>query len=145
MRDIDAAEDVVSQTFIRAWDRLHTLRDPRRFDQWLFRIAHNQSISALRSQRDVVALGADDQEHASVRAADDPVAALDLADRSSSIRQALLELPEPQREVVVLRFLRELPHAEVARQTGRSEEAVRALQHRALKRLRRALGTDGAR
>ena len=43
--------------------------------------------------------------------------------------------PPEQREVLVLRFLRELPHAEVARALGKNEQATRALQYRALRRL----------
>lgn len=142
--DQDAAEDVAAQTFIRAWQRLHTLRDVARFDHWLFRIAHNEAISALRRLRDTRPLAAeDDQPDPSLL--DAPADALDRSDRVALVRRALVDLPEAQREVIVLRFLRDLPHAEVARQTGRTEQAVRALQYRAFRRLRRALNQDDAR
>ena len=55
---------------------------------------------------------------------------------------ALVALPEDQREVVVLRLLRGLPHAEIARQTGRSEGALRIMLHRALQRIRGELQSD---
>ncbi len=53
-----------------------------------------------------------------------------------TLREALLLLSDDQQEVLVLRFLRELPHADVAAQMGKTEPAVRALQYRALRRLR---------
>lgn len=65
-----------------------------------------------------------------------PHAALDAADEAAAIRAALEQLPEPQRSVLVLRFLHGWPHAEVARALGKREEAVRALQYRALSRMR---------
>ena len=59
-----------------------------------------------------------------------------LAEQQQLIRQVLLQLPDEQREVLTLRFLVEMSHAEVARQMDKSIEAVRALQYRGLKSLR---------
>ena len=58
--------------------------------------------------------------------------------------RALLRLPEEQRTVLILRYLHSYSHAEVAQQLGKSEEAVRALQHRAQARLRREMPTAEA-
>ena len=59
---------------------------------------------------------------------------------ADELRGHLLQLSEAHREVLVLRFLHELSHAEIARQLGKREDAVRALQYRALRELRRRYG-----
>lgn len=48
LRDVDRTEDVVAQSFMLAWRDLPKLRDPRRFDAWLFRIAHNQAMNEFK-------------------------------------------------------------------------------------------------
>jgi RNA polymerase sigma-70 factor (ECF subfamily) len=55
------------------------------------------------------------------------------------VRAAIMRLPADQRQVIVLRFLQELSHDEVASAVGKTIEATRALQHRAVSALRQML------
>ena len=55
------------------------------------------------------------------------------------------QLPEEQREVIVLRFIEQMPHADVAKHLGKSAATVRVIQHRALQALRRLLDQDESR
>ena len=135
LQDIDLAEDVAAQTFLSAWQHLPTLRRPARFDAWLFRIAHHQALNELRKRRPTTPLD-DLPELADPDRLSSPTDLLDGKIDRETLWHALLRLPEMQREVLVLRFLEELPHARIAAQLGKSEEAVRALQYRALNRLR---------
>ncbi len=134
VRDPHRVEDVVSQTFVLAWRDVPRLRRPDRFDAWLFRIAHNQAISDLRRRPlaplEAVAEPVDESRDAS------PAALVEAGADADAVREALARLPEQHRTVLVMRFLLDLPHAEVARQLGKSEEAVRQLQYRALVRMR---------
>ena len=134
LRAPDQVEDVVSQTFVLAWRDVPRLRQPERFDAWLFRIAHNQAISELRRRPstplDAAPEPVDDSRDAS------PSALAEAGADAEAVREALTRLPEVQRSVLVMRFLLDLPHVEVARQLGKTEEAVRALQYRALIRMR---------
>ena len=134
VRAPDRIEDVVSQTFVLAWRDIPRLRQPDRFDAWLFRIAHNQAMSELRQRPtaplEAAAEPADDSRDAS------PVALVEAGADVDAVRGALARLPELHRTVLVMRFLLELPHLEVARKLGKTEEAVRALQYRALVRMR---------
>ena len=136
-RDRQLAEDVVAETFVKAWERLAGLRHPERFDAWLFQIAYNAGTDVFRRRReapiDLV------PEPADPRSAGSPAARAELTDAQADLGRALEQLSDDQRLVLVLRFLRGLSHAEVARQLGRSEDATRALQHRALARMRRIL------
>ena len=134
VRHPDRVEDVVSQTFVLAWRDIPRLRQPYRFDAWLFRIAHNQAMSDLRRRPtaplEAAPETADDSRDAS------PVALVEAGADADAVREALTRLPEIHRTVLVMRFLLELPHADVARELGKTEVAVRALQYRALLRMR---------
>ena len=142
LRDPDRTEDVVAQTFLLAWKDLPKLRRSDRFDAWLGRIAHNQAMTELRRRRTVPLDETLDPEDTSALAS--PGSLLELKHDIDEIREALLELPEEQREVLVLRFLQDLPHAEVARILNRSEQAARALQYRALRSMQRIMGARSA-
>lgn len=131
VRDPHRTEDVVAQTFLLAWRDLPKLRRADRFDSWLARIAHNQAMSELRQRATVPLEDSPDPEDPS--ALDRPDAALELSANIEAVHAALVELPDDQRQVLVLRFIRDLPHAETARLLGRSEQATRALQYRALR------------
>ena len=131
VRDPHRTEDVVAQTFLLAWRDLPKLRRADRFDSWLARIAHNQAMSELRRRSTASLEDAPDPENPSDL--DQPAAALDLQSNAEVIHAALIELPDDQREMLLLRFIRDLSHAETARLLERSEQATRALQYRALR------------
>jgi RNA polymerase sigma-70 factor (ECF subfamily) len=133
-------EDVVAQTFLLAWRDLPRLRDARRFDPWLFRIAHNQAMSAHRRRKTLPLEAA--PEPADPSPFSSPQAALDASAEARALSEALRRLPQPQRSVLILRFLHGWAHADVARALGKREEAVRALQYRALGRMRELLRQD---
>lgn len=136
LRDTELTKDVVSQTFLEAWRQLPRLRRTDRFEAWLFRIAHNLSMNELR--RPVTQPLAFASEAVSpVR--EGPERSLELKEAASQVREGLAELSEDQRQVIVLRIFLGLRHKEIARQMGRSEEAVRSLQLRGLRRLRELL------
>lgn len=139
LHSIDRAEDITAQTFLVAWKNLPTLREPQRFDAWLFRIAHNAAIDELQRRPTVPLEGIADPADSS--RFNSPSAALEGGAEADRLRAALLRLPAEQRAVLVLRFFGDLPHADVSRQLGKSEEAVRALQYRALRGLRKLLQT----
>lgn len=140
VRDPHRTEDVVAQTFLLAWRDLSKLRRADRFDSWLARIAHNQAMSELR-RRATVPLGeAPDPENPSDL--DRPDTALELSSNIEVVHAALIELPDDQRQVLMLRFIRDLSHAETARLLGRSEQATRALQYRALRSMQRLIDRD---
>ena len=133
--DREDAEDAASLVFTRALAALPTYRGPS-VRSWLFAIAHNVVLNARRDVHLDRPLGAVIDLVDPGPAPDDVVAA---AERRHSVRQALVLLPEEQRRVVELR-LAGLTGPEVAAALGRSHDAVRTTQRRALARLRVVLG-----
>ena len=106
------------------------------FSAWLFRIAHNLVVDYLRRRS---TLNTDSIEGMEVRC--DSNLQMEVEHRSEVERVLLAtrELTEAQREVIALRFTSELPIAEVARIMGKSQGAIKSLQHSAIAALRRAL------
>lgn len=131
------AEDVTAEVFVRAMRALPSYREKGRpFIAWLFRIAHNQAVNYLkkRARRREVPL----VETAAV--SDDPEEAALRQVMLSEVSQAMQGLTKLQREVVTLRFGSDLSINETAKAMNRSVEAVKFLQHSALRALRRLLG-----
>ena len=135
------AEDATERTFLAALDAIGRFRDEgATFRSWLFRIAHNQIANALRSRarRRAAPLDAVAEPVADA----DPAREAGAADDARRVRGALAELSEDRRQVIVLRFVDGLSAREIGAVLGRSEGAVRVLQHRALRELAGILGAE---
>jgi RNA polymerase sigma-70 factor (ECF subfamily) len=140
------AEDVTERTFVAALAAIDGFRDEgATFRAWLFRIAHNQLANALRSRQRQRAAPLDAVMDPAAHA--DPAGLVSLAEDARGLRLALELLPDDRRQVVVLRFVDGLSAREIGAVLGRSEGAVRVLQHRALRDLAEILdaGGDGRR
>ena len=137
------AEDATERTFFAALGAIDHFRDEgATFRSWLFRIAHNQLANALRARsrrRDEALDGV--REPA---AADDPARLASLADDARRLRESVASLSEDRRQVVILRFVDGLTSREIGEVLGRTEGAVRVLQHRALRELAVLLERGGA-
>lgn len=133
------AEDATERTFLAALGAIDRYRDEgSTFRSWLFRIAHNQLANALRArsrQRTEPLDGVPEPA-----AGDDPAGLAGLADDARRLRACVASLSEDRRQVVILRFVDGLTAREIGDVLGRSEGAVRVLQHRALRELAVLLG-----
>ena len=135
--DKDLAEECVSETFSRFLHALNNGRGPRENVQgYLYRVAHNWITDQYRRQPPQ-SLSLDVDEQPDSRS--NPARVVAQALERERVRTALLRLPPDQRQVVVLRLLEGWPHQEVADTLGKTVEATRALQYRALAALRRML------
>ena len=136
------AEDVTERTFVAALAAIDGFRDEgATFRAWLFRIAHNQLANALRSRRRHPAASLDAVPEPVSHA--DPAGFLGAAEDTRGLRWALEQLSNDRRQVVVLRFVDGLSAREIGSVLGRSEAAVRVLQHRALRQLAGLLANGG--
>jgi RNA polymerase sigma factor (sigma-70 family) len=125
------AEDCFQETFIAALRAYPRLRAGSNLRAWVLTIAHNKALDAHRARtRRALPVA----EPASVR--DDAAPA---HERDETLWQAVGELPERQRSAVVLRYLGDLRHREIAAAIGCSEEAARRSLHEGLSKLRKAV------
>lgn len=125
-------EDTLGEVFLQVARDLHRFKgDADALRRWVFSIAHNRLLDALRREGRRPALS--DREVPDRPAAPQP----DPLD--PALIAALAELTVDQREVVVLRFVADLPLADVAKITHRRVGAVKAMQHRALETLQQRL------
>ena len=131
------AEDMTQQVFLNALQSISSFRwKGVPFSAWLYRIAHNQAVDHLRKNKKRSSVPLDESL---VSSGDSPHSA---AERKMDIEQLLAaarRLTEAQREVISLRFTSELSIAQVAGIMGKSEGAVKALQHSAIVALRRTM------
>src|ERR671912_1688105 len=105
-----SVEDLVQETFLRAYDRLETFNPEYRFKTWLLAIANNLGIDTLRRRRDVVEFNP--ELHAPLTRG--PEAAAVDADRARSVQDSVMALPETYSVPLVLRYAESLTYAEIA-------------------------------
>src|SRR5262245_27176915 len=104
------AEDLAQETFMRAYDRLHTFDLEREFGPWIRRIAANLCLNYLESRKVTAPLDEERDADESTR----PEKQVEVHERSEQIRAALLSLPPQYRVVVELRHYQELSYDEIA-------------------------------
>jgi RNA polymerase sigma-70 factor, ECF subfamily len=131
VRDDFEAEDVTQNVFAKLMRAIQKY-EPREvpFAAWILRVARNAAVDSLRARR---ALPCDE-----VRTSDEGHEQLS-QDRVRSLKTALDELPEQQREVVVLRHIAGLSPGEIAERLDKSEGAIHGLHHRGRGALQTAL------
>jgi len=130
--DVHLAEDLTETTFLRAWEahgRYKLGRVP--VLGWLYRIAHNAVIDYFRS-----AHPHEELSPALPAPGGDIETGIAQQEEIRDLAKALRRLDEVSQEVLSLRFIAGLSHREVAQLLGRSEEAVRVIQFRAVRRMR---------
>ncbi|GAB4320782.1 MAG: sigma-70 family RNA polymerase sigma factor [Dehalococcoidia bacterium] len=142
VRDHFLAEDVAEEAFLRAWKARHSFRNRSASLTWVLSITRNCAADIYRSGREVVDL----ETIADLEDRDDghKESALFSEENRKALHDAMGRLTEEQQLVVFLRFYRRMPHDQIAKQLGKNANAVRAIQFRALSRLRRLMGVaDG--
>jgi RNA polymerase sigma-70 factor (ECF subfamily) len=131
VRDSATAEDVTAETFLRVWRSRQGLRDGNVLS-WVLTVTRNCAFDALRARRREI--GVSEFSHSEDTTVTVPAKAISDADLAA-VRTALRRLTPEQQQVIFLRLYEELPHEAVAARLGRSANAVRAIQFRALSRM----------
>lgn len=131
------AEDLTEKVFIKAWESLTRPRPNRQplqnFRAWLYRIARNTVIDHQRTARHAVSIEDIDRLQVNHPGLQEQV---EQDERAQQLAQALSQLDETSREVLLLRFVNQLSHADAASVMGISENHMRVLQYRALKKMK---------
>jgi len=136
--DANLAEDAAQEAFIRAWQHLPRYRPQSPFRNWLYRIATNVALDALRRERETV-----DVDSISLVAHNDgPEAAMEGQERGERVREAVLALPPASQAVLVLREYEGLSYREIAETLGIPSGTVMSRLNYARNRLRESLAAE---
>ena len=147
--DPEDAADMTQETFIKAYRSLSSFRGDSKFSSWLYRIASNVCLDFLRSRsrHPQVSLSSSDEDDRTTFELPDmsrnPEEQLMKKLSMEAVRRGLEQLPEQQRQILVLRELGGLSYAELARILGLEEGTVKSRIFRARKRLCALLLRDG--
>ena len=135
------AEDITQQVFLNALQSIAAFKWRKiPFSAWLFRIAHNQVVDYQRKKTRQATVLLD--ESLSSGSSDNPGLVAEQNLDIERLVSATKQLTKAQREVISLRFAGEVPVAQVAKVMGKSEGAVKALQHSAIVSLRKILSVE---
>ncbi len=139
--DIHAAEDLASDVMLKMLEaiRSYSFRGLP-FSAWLFRIARNRLIDLHRRRR---RRGEVDLSETLASTLANPQSLAERALERGQLQVALKHLTDEQRQVIVLKFIQGFDNRSIGRIMGRSEGAIKSLQHRALLALRRIIQPEG--
>jgi len=128
--DREEAMDLCQDAFMKAYRELGTLKDLDRFSAWLYRIAHNTCFSRLRKDVGKTFVELEPETRASRMPIENRLA----------VEKALQELPEDQREVVVLKVFQDLKFDEIAAIQDAPVSTVKSRLYMGFEKLRSILG-----
>lgn len=137
----DDANDLLQNTFLKAWSSIENFRGDARLSTWLYKIAVNETLTHLERERRRRGLSLDDQEAALINTieADTDIDGDALALR---LRKAVATLPEKQRLVFNMRYYDEMRYDDMSAILGTSVGALKASYHLAVKKIEQFFAED---
>jgi RNA polymerase sigma-70 factor (ECF subfamily) len=133
LRDRDAAEDVTQEVFIKIWRALPGFDGRASISTWIYTIARNASLSALRARRPQSSLS--DPEVMEAVESINPVPSAEVIVDRAAVLRLVDQLPTKQRQVIMLFYMEAQSHEEVATMLAMPVGTVKTLLHRARARL----------
>lgn len=132
------ANDLLQNTFIKAWTNITNFRGDSMLSTWLYRIALNECLTFLNKQRAVQTISIDEEDSIAVQKLEsDPYFSGDRA--QLLLQKALCSLPEKQRMVFNLKYYQEMKYEEMSQIFGTSVGALKASYHHAVKKIEKYL------
>lgn len=139
--DHDDANDLLQNTFIKAWTHIDNFRGEARLSTWLYKIAINECITFINKQRALNHVSIDDADTFMLeRLKGDDYFDGDAA--QLKLQEALLTLPEKQRIVFNLKYFDEMKYEDMSEVLGTSVGALKASYHHAVKKVEEYLTKD---
>lgn len=135
LRDHDEADEVVQQSFLKAYKGLKTFRSDSGVFTWLYRITVNTALNVLRKQRAREFLGIDELTSESGPESDRPDEQYERREEKALVEEAIRRLPEKQRAVFVLRFYDQLSYEEIAEILNTSVGGLKANFFHAMRKI----------
>lgn len=130
----DDTNDLLQNTFIKAWSSLENFRGDAKLSTWLYKIAINESLTHLARERKRLNISLDDQESALIN----QIEADEYFDGEQAdmlLRKAVATLPEKQRIVFNMKYYDEMKYEEISAILGTSVGALKTSYHLAVKKI----------
>ncbi len=128
------ADDLLQNTFMKAWSSIENFRGDAKLSTWLYKIAINESITFLARERKRLNLSLDDEESHLVNAIEADTF-IDGDELAQKLRKAIATLPEKQRLVFNMRYFDEMKYEQMSEILGTSVGALKASYHLAAKKI----------
>lgn len=130
----DDANDILQNTFIKAWTNIDSFQGYSKISTWLYRIAINEALTFLNKQRTAQSVAIDDPEmNLSEQLEGDPY--FDGNETETQLQEAIATLPEKQRLVFNLKYFDEMKYEDMSEMLGTSVGALKASYHIAVKKI----------
>ncbi len=136
--DPDETKDVLQEVFIKAWNGLDRFREDAQLFSWLYRIAHNESISHLKRMRRGL-FTSDARVTARLTTTLDATEHFSGDAIQRKLQRAVMKLPPKQRAVFTMKYFEELKYEDMSRITGTSVGALKSSFHIAVKKIEEEL------
>jgi len=135
VNDKMTAEDITEEVFLKAWKAIGTCKGKEKtFSSWLYRIAHNQLMNTLRDNNRITSL-----ENQTPGKFADSKQEIDITIDYHELLKTISDLPENQKQIIILKFIEGLDNREISKIIGKREGAIRISQMRALATIRENL------
>lgn len=134
----DDANDLLQNTFMKAWQSLDNFRGDARLSTWLHKIAINESLSFLEREKRRQGVSLDDPEASAAAVASDTN--IDGDRLALQLREAVSRLPEKQQLVFNMRYYDEMKYEDMSSILGTSVGALKASYHLAVKKIEKFFG-----
>lgn len=131
--DHEDANDILQNTFIKAWNNIEDFQNRSKISTWLYRIAINEALDFLRKQKNISLVCANEDSSVANRLIADDY--FDGEETQAQLQQAIARLPEVQRTVFNLRYFDEMKYSEMSELLNTSEGALKASYHLAVKKV----------
>ena len=129
----DDADDVLQNTFIKAWTGLEAFRGESKLSTWLFRIANNETLNFLERKRQTMSIDDEAAIGVAARLEGDPY--FDGDETARQLQEAVASLPDKQRQVFNLKYFDEMKYEDMSDMLGTSVGALKASYHHAVRKI----------
>ena len=126
------ADDVLQNTFIKAWTNISSFRGESKLSTWLYKIAYNESLTFLNHKREQLSID-DLNSMVTETLESDPY--FDGDETQLMLQEAINSLPDKQKAVFNMKYFEEMKYEEMSQITGTSVGALKASFHLAVKKI----------
>lgn len=128
----DDANDVLQNTFMKAWSAIESFRGESKISTWLYRIAINEALNYLEKKKQHIHLDDTENNAAAMLQSD---SYFDGDETQLQLQQAISQLPEKQRAVFNMKYFQEMKYEDMSEILGTSVGALKASYHHAVKKI----------